>query len=359
MTIHPVLSNPPQSGTQPLCPVFGHCGGCQYQDLPYSQELELKEQRLKNLFLKAFNCSEDIFDPIVPSPRDYYYRNHLDLSLLRLKTKDLCLGFYSANRRRLIPVEACPIALSAISDFLPRLKQQALLKLPEQYRNANLVIKTGDDGKVFWGGIGRHSLRMKEQDYLWTQVHGKKIFYSLNSFFQANLSILPLLITKIKQLNILSKQTIFFDLYGGVGFMGVCLYELVKNVILIEENIHSIKLARFNVHYHQMPNFEIIHGKVEEKFPVYFDLANNGSQVAMIDPPRCGLSAETLRILSSSDKFLNSLLYLSCNPDSLLKDLFVLRQSGWKISKICPFDFFPKTKHIETLVILGLENKSY
>lgn len=335
----------------PVCPLFGQCGGCQYQDLTYEEELKFKQQGLQELFKKNSFETERCLDDIVPSPQIYHYRSRLDLRLARTR-QSLLMGFSPQDGRRVVVAEHCPIAMPAISDFFPELKQEAVAKLPAKYRNANLVVKAGDDGRVAWGGIGRRSLKLDETDYLWTMVRGKKIFYSLDTFFQANLSILPRLVERIIDLKVFNPSASFYDLYGGVGLFGICFYDLVKNVVLIEENIHAVTMARYNTRYHQMERFETIAGKVEEQFLPYLESASDENAIAMIDPPRSGLAAGTIAVISAQEKIKN-LLYLSCNPEALVRDLSLLVKSGWHIKKVIPFDFFPRTRHLETLAFLG------
>ena len=202
---------------QPACPVFGECGGCQYQDVLYEEELQIKEKQLKKIFLEHLIVSSELFEPIIPSPQTYHYRNRLDLKLFKTREGKVLIGFSPEKGFKTIEVEQCPIADRAISDFLPELKHQAIVRLPAKYRVANLVVRCGDDKSVHWGGIGRRSLELKPQDYFSTEILDRKIFYSLDTFFQANLSILPLVIEKIRTLSIWKSKPIFYDLYGGVG----------------------------------------------------------------------------------------------------------------------------------------------
>ena len=149
----------------------------------------------------------------------------------------------------------------------------------------------------------------------------------------------------------------FYDLYGGVGLFGICFYDLVRNVVLIEENIHAVAMSRYNSGYHQMERFETIAGKVEEQFLPYLESSGDENAIAMIDPPRSGLAAGTIDVISTQAKIKN-LLYLSCNPEALVRDLSLLVKSGWHIKKVVPFDFFPRTRHLETLAFLGLTREN-
>ena len=337
---------------KPLCPLFGTCGGCQYQDIPYEEELARKEAILKELLTKELNLSEEVFEPIVPSPESYYYRNRLDLTLRKRNSGERQMGFMLPGTQRLQEVTACPIARKEINDFLPVLKAEAVLKLPEDYRVANLVVRVGDEGRVFWGGIGRRSLRMKEKDYyFWTSVRGRRIFYALDTFFQANLSILERILAKIEGLIEWRKDTVFLDLYSGVGLFGIALADRAKEVVMIEECRDSVTLARFNVNYHRLAHVKILEGKVEMHLPEVLTECHGKPCAALIDPPRGGLAGSAIETLGEA-KDLESLFYLSCSPESLARDLKHLARVGWQVRKIIPFDFFPRTRHLETLVWL-------
>jgi len=311
---------------------------------------------LIGLLKEPLNLPHDVVDPIVPSPQPYHYRSRMDIRLLKTRSGEVLTGFSPVNRNRIVSADTCAIAMTPIADFLPALRVEARGKLPERYRNANLVVKTGDDGRIFWGGIGRRSLAMEEKDYLWTVVKGIKIFYSLDVFFQANLSILPLVIERVEQLGILDKDTVLFDLYGGVGLFGLCLYRHVKEVRLIEENKYAVKLAEHNMRFHGFDHFKILSGTVEDHLAGV--LADSGLKpVAIIDPPRQGLSEQVSRALAGA-RHLRHLLYLSCDPRSLARDLNIFQQDGWEITRIIPFDFFPKTHHLETLAVLRPRSSS-
>jgi tRNA/tmRNA/rRNA uracil-C5-methylase (TrmA/RlmC/RlmD family) len=335
-----------------LCPIFGTCGGCQHQDIPYSEELALKENDLRELFVKKFAFPDGVFEKIVPSPKQYHYRSRMDLKLIRTRQRDVFIGFSPEGQNLIIPAESCAIAMEPISDFFPELRRQAIPKLTEKYRNANLVVKTGDDGRVFWGGIGRRSLQMNPQDYLWTDVLGKRIFYSLDTFFQANLSILPALIKRLSAFAFLNKETALYDLYGGVGLFGVCLYEKVKKVVLVEENLCAAKLAAYNVAFHGLKEFEVVAQRTESYLVGLGQTKEALARVAIVDPPRDGLTQDACRLLSEESIF-QHIFYLSCHPESLARDLAIFAAKGWEIEKVMPFDFFPRTKHLETLVLLG------
>jgi tRNA/tmRNA/rRNA uracil-C5-methylase (TrmA/RlmC/RlmD family) len=327
------------------------CGGCQYQDIPYEEELSRKEAVLKSLLMKELDLPESVFEPITPSPESYYYRNRLDLTLRKRNNGERQMGFMLPGTQRLQEVKACSIARKEINDFLSTLKEEAVRKLPENYKVANLVVRVGDEGKVFWGGIGRRSLRMKEKDYFWTIVHGRKIFYALDTFFQANLTILEKVVSRIEGLIEWQKDTGFLDLYSGVGFFGIALADRAKKVVMIESCCDSVRLAQYNVCHHKFGHVRVLEGKVETLLPEVLSEFHGKPCVGLIDPPRAGLFQPVIETLNRAEG-LKTLFYLSCSPESLARDLTKLTAEAWQVRKIMPFDFFPRTRHLETLAWL-------
>jgi tRNA/tmRNA/rRNA uracil-C5-methylase (TrmA/RlmC/RlmD family) len=172
----------------------------------------------------------------------------------------------------------------------------------------------------------------------------------MESFFQGNLFILPEVMKQLRALNVWDKRGVFFDLYGGVGLFGVCLGDLVDKVVLIEENQVAMSIARHNAIYNKVDNFEVHGGRVEEVLPKLIEAYQGLHKVVMVDPPRAGLSRTAIELLNSL-KSVDHLFYLSCHPNSLKVDLGNLSPS-WQVERIIPFDFFPKTKHVETFVLL-------
>lgn len=346
---------------EPLCPLFGECGGCSYQDISYDDQCVLKENQVRELFdSAALEVSPTCFFPIVQSPKAYHYRHRMDLKLIKTKEQNVFIGFSPVGRYRVVPVDDCFIAAKPLDDFIAQLKTEAIATLPASYRNANLVMRCGDEGKVVWGGIGRRSLLSHEDNYFWTDLiledldgtrQARRIFYGLDTFFQANLSILPALFKQIRSYAFINSETSFYDLYGGVGLFGCGLADRCRDIILIEENLCSIRLAQYNINYHGFKNFYLMGGRTEDVLQKVLERDAGGCRVAMIDPPRGGLTPSACEQLADLTDF-NKLFYLSCNPQTLVRDLETFIRKGWQIKEVRPFDFFPQTKHIEILVLL-------
>lgn len=339
------------SSETPLCPVFGQCGGCLYQNISYEEELVKKGGWLRERMKAELNIDEAFMSAVVPSPQSYAYRHRLDLGLRKYKTGAISIGFVNPETRHLIDIQDCSIARREVSDFIPALKEEAKRILPKDYRCANLTVKTGDDGRVLWGGIGRRSQHLQEKDYLFTEVEGKKIYYSLDHFFQANHFILPALFEVVKKEIQWLPHTVFFDLYGGVGLFSIVLAPLAQKVVLIEESKASVAMAHYNVKQNGYEHFEILAESVENCLHPLLEKYKGENCIAIVDPPRKGLAAPAREALKSA-VHLKQLLYLSCNPESLIHDLKDLLESSWRLVKVIPFDFFPRTKHLEVLAVL-------
>ncbi len=147
------------------------------------------------------------------------------------------------------------------------------------------------------------------------------------------------------------KDAIFFDLYCGVGLFGLCVNDLVLKVVNIEENVHAVRVAKYNVSANSITNVEVLEGRVENILPPLLQEASTASNIVMVDPPRAGLSDDAVALLNGL-KRTKYLVYLSCGPQELARNLKALKAGGWELLLIRPFDLFPRTRHLETLVIL-------
>jgi len=312
--------------------------------------LKIKEAALRELFEKA-GVRDAVIDPIIASPEPYHYRNRLDLALLRMKTTgETTLGFMAENRFHVIGADSCAIARKEISDLIPSLKEPALAKMPKKGRLANVIVKTGDDRRVIWGGVGKRSLEMEEKDYLWTEVRGARVHYALDTFFQANLSILPRVIDALDAMIRWTERTAFLDLYGGVGLFAFAFAKKCAKAVIVESFQPSTSVARYNKKWNRADNVEIVDATVEDGLEPALFLTEGCERTLFVDPPRRGLSPSALEAIAASAE--RDVFYLSCNPESLARDLALFAERGLRLERAVPLDFFPKTKHLETLAHL-------
>ncbi|OED37181.1 hypothetical protein AB834_02090 [PVC group bacterium (ex Bugula neritina AB1)] len=338
--------------TTPLCDFFGTCGGCSHQNLSYSEQLTLKKKHLLSLFDELYPIDPSLIQDVLPSPTPYHFRHRIDLTIRKLKNNDFVMGYTPKGEKRILEIESCPIARKEISDFIPQLKKEAMAMWPPKYKRANLTVRSDDTLKVRWGGIGKGSLKMKPHEYMYTSIQGRKIHYAMETFFQANLHILPDVITFLTNLLETFPRHTLLDLYSGVGLFGISLEKLFKKVILIEDNKASHELANFNIEYNNLKHVKAFNSSVENALPEILSLVKEDFVIGMIDPPRKGLSSTVRDVLKTNANKLKTLLYISCNPETLVRDLKDLCSESWSINKVYPMDFFPQTSHLETCVLL-------
>ncbi len=327
----------------PKCVYFGTCGGCSFQDLDYEIQLELKRRKVEEA-LSPFQ-SEDNFEvnPVIPSPKPYHYRHMIALSVMK-KHGALRLGFIESDRWTFLPIDACPIADERISDFLPEaLKKLEALPVKRRFRTSQVVLRVGSEGEVVT------SLRGDRGRTLECAVSGKTFSYSVSSFFQHNFSILESFLKTIRTFLNPNGSDVLFDLYSGVGLLGISLADTYERVIGIEEGYEAVQHAKRNAERNGVGNIKFWEGKVEVLLPELVAKTKNSKLHVIVDPPRAGLKPEVLECLNRLP--IEELLYISCHLDALKRDLEVLCQK-FQIVQVQPMDFFPQTQHIETLVLL-------
>ncbi len=326
------------------CTYFGTCGGCSYQDLAYEAQLELK----RNFVIEALSefQAHNPFEvyPTVGSPKPYGYRHMIALSVKRRRGQ-LAMGFIGQDRRTFLPIESCPISDSRINRFLPGALQKLEALPPERkFNTSQVVLRVGTDGDVVT------SIRTDRGKLLSCTVLEKTFSFSMASFFQNNFSILEPFICTIRKFLTPTGQGTLFDLYSGVGLIGILLADHYQSVIGIEEGYESVKQAKENAAFNKIENVSFLEGKVENLL-IELTQESPSPMHVVVDPPRIGLKPEVIETLTRMDLPIQKLVYVSCHLESLKRDLGLLTKR-FKITEIQPLDFFPQTKHIETLALL-------
>ncbi|MBI3999917.1 MAG: class I SAM-dependent RNA methyltransferase [Candidatus Omnitrophica bacterium] len=324
------------------CSYFGTCGGCAFQDLEYSTQLELK-RRLVEEALSAFNSSHSFtISPTIPSPKPFHYRHMVAMTVKR-RQDHLQFGFMSRDRRTFLSVESCPIADERINQFLPvALKKLEEMPPERKFHTSQVVLRIGDDREVVT------SLRTDRGRKLECKIGGKIFSYSISSFFQNNFSILESFLKTVRSFLKPQGQGTLFDLYSGVGLFGILFADSYKQVMGIEEGYEAVQLALENTKRNGINNVSFLEGKVEALLPELISRAEKPLHV-IVDPPRMGLKPEVIQRLSALP--IDKLVYVSCELAALRRDLEAL-QEHFVISQVQPLDLFPQTKHVETILLL-------
>lgn len=321
----------------PPCPYIERCGGCQYQHLPYSEELKWKEFQVRESFAQAFKGEDIPILPIRAGTKDYGYRNSITIHRTTEKNnKPQRLGFIGHDNYSKVLIDYCMLADERLKEIftaehkLERSEEKRGFKLDERGR-----IFTTDEERLYRIRVGGRSL--------WTSSLG---------FFQNNIEVTELIAKKLGEYLGALKPARFLDLYAGVGTFPLLAAQGVPEIHCFEDNPYSTGCLRRNVQELDFPLAGIFSGKVEKTFPRFIMKSPKPGTLVFMDPPRQGIASSLADFLGKNDVGEN-IFYLACDLQILLRDLRQILAAGrYKIREVTPFDMFPRTKHIEVLTWL-------
>ncbi|HEY1770910.1 MAG TPA: TRAM domain-containing protein [Chthoniobacterales bacterium] len=294
------LTEPSPQRVTPPCPYFGRCGGCAYQHMRYEHQLHWKERQVAQALRRIGKFSDPPLQPIVPSPLEYSYRNRITVH-----ADDGVVGFFRRDAHRLIDVERCPIAAPEVN--------KALAALRERHPHD-----------------GHYTLRAHS---------GPRVFS------QTNDAVAEKLANEI-EIAISPGQTLLIDAYCGAGFFAKRLSGKFQNVVGLDWDIHAIAAAQKNA----TATETYLSGDLAVHLASQLAQTDLNLTTVIVDPPATGLSAEVRAALR--DRPAATLLYVSCNPPTLARDLAELRDV-FALRSVTPFDMFPQTAEIEALAHLS------
>lgn len=309
----------------PQCRYFGECGGCQYQHIDYPRQLELKHKQIADLFERIGGFPKGVVSPVVPCPQPYHYRNRIMIrSQWNKPEQKLNIGFIRADSRLVVDLDECQIAEPALN---------------EQIRH----VRANPPPK---GGL-KVVLRIPPEDW---QV-------PRDSFFQNNFFLLPRLVETVRDRLRDAGSRFLIDAYCGVGFFGIAAGDLVESFLGVEVDHQAIKSARVNALKHGRTNGEFLEGRAEELLPDMLRRFDAAKTTILIDPPRTGCPPVGLESLRQNRPA--QVLYVSCHPATLARDLNVLCADGvFELRNVTPLDMFPQTQHVECVADLRLARNS-
>ncbi len=313
------ILQPSPERVAPACRYFGECGGCQYQHLAYPAQLRIKHKQICDLFQRIGGFDGALVDAVTPCPQPYGYRNRIMIRSQWDKFKQgLNIGFIRAENRLVVDIEECKIAEPALNAQI----QQVRLHPPPK-GGLKVVLRVAAEG--------------------WTVPR--------DSFFQNNFFLLPRLVETVRERLRCAGTRFLIDAYCGVGFFSVELADLVGRFAGMEVDTAAIKAARQNALAHGKTNGEFVAGRVEDLLPGMLARFEAGASTLLLDPPRTGCPPEMLRLLAGAPPA--QVLYISCHPATLARDLNVLCAQGvFELSRISPLDMFPQTQHVECVADL-------
>ncbi|WP_061317012.1 23S rRNA (uracil(1939)-C(5))-methyltransferase RlmD [Clostridium botulinum] len=373
------------------CPHFGQCGGCSTQYIPYEKQLELKEEQLLKLF-KSKEIRGFDFLGVEKSPEEYEYRNKMEFTFGDMeKGGDLTLGMHVKNRNfSIVTVDKCEIVDRDFRNILTTVVNYFNEKRLPKYRVMshegflrNLVIrKAKNTGEILINIVTTSQMEFdfKEivdmllkgqckgeikgilhtindtlsdvvqvdkleilygRDYIIEELLGLKFKIAPEAFFQTNSKGAEKLYSIVKDFLGDASSKVVFDLYCGTGTIGQIVASKAKKVIGVELIEEAVKAANENAKLNGLNNCEFIAGDVAK---VIKDVKQK-PDIIILDPPRPGVHPVALEYVVKFEP--KEIIYVSCNPKTLVDDLKYLIDNGYKLEKVKGMDMFPHTPHTE------------
>ena len=370
------------------CPISHLCGGCQYVDIPYEQQLAEKQKYIDDL-LSGFGP----VDEIIGMENPYHYRHKVTAAFRRMKSGEIISGVYEEGTHNILPVENCYEKAAAIIRTFAGLIKSFKLQIYNEDIGTGLIRhlqirvgrKTGQimviivtASPVFPSKknlakalVTAHpeittivqNINMKDtsmvigdrnqviygKGYIEDILCGKRFRISPGSFYQVNPEQTEVLYGKaIKYADLKKKETVI-DAYCGIGTIGIAASDRAKKVIGVELNEAAVHDARVNVKMNKIQNVDI-YSNDAGRFMV--DIAEEGDSIDVVfmDPPRSGSTEEFMSsVITLGPK---RVVYISCGPESLARDLKYMTKNGYQVIKMTPVDMFPLTRGVETVVLL-------
>ncbi len=381
---------------EPICPLFGRCGGCQLMHLSAEAQLLFKRQLVLDAFERVMPGQEIPVEPCLASPSTLAYRNKIQLPVVP-GPDGLQMGLFARNSRDLVEVEHCYvhcalgetvyadvrkiILASGISAYDPRTGQGqlrcVLIKTAVNLSQVLVVLVVSgaasdtlrriaqdimaccpavqgvvqniqrDPGNVVLGK-DYHVLEGKSE--IEELLSGLTFKISPASFFQVNTAQAEILYATTLEFAELTGSESVLDAYCGVGTLALLASKHARKVVGVEVIPEAIADARHNAERNEISNATFICGRVEEVIH-----SMDRFDVALLNPPRKGCERPALEQIATHRPRL--VVYISCNPVSLARDLAVLIDAGYHVDIVQPFDMFPQTNHVECVVKLSLKAK--
>ena len=374
------------------CPLYKKCGGCQLQNLTYEQQLRYKQVKCIRLLGKFCRVGE-----IIGMENPYHYRNKVQAAFALDRHSNIISGVYQSSSHKIVPVTVCMTEdekadeiIGTIRRLLKNFKlrpynedtgrgflRHVLVKRGFKSGQIMVVLVTGTRDfpkkKDFVATLlkihpeittvvqnvnnqktsmvlGNRSEVLFGDGYITEQLGDFSFRISPKAFYQINpIQTEVLYNTTLEFAGLTGKETVI-DAYCGTGTIGIFASPKAKKVVGVELNPDAVKDARVNAKLNSAENTEFYNADAGE-FLADAAASNEKYDVVIMDPPRSG---STVKFLKSVVKLApKTVVYVSCNPETLARDLMFLVRNGYKVKKIQPVDMFPHTNHVETVVLLS------
>ena len=322
---------------EPPCPYYGECTGCQWQHLSYDAQLKTKHEKVTDALQRVGELADPPVSEVRPSPDQLGYRNHARFTINR----DGALGFINRETRQFVRIDKCLLMHQGVNDLLKELQDHC-------GETTQLSIRAGKYSGDF---LIQPYLVHPEIGVLTGQkrytesVAGQDFLVSSPSFFQVNVEQAAAAADVVRDRLHLTAADVLLDAYTGVGTFAILLAPSVKRVIAVEESSAAVADAKQNAG--DLQNLEFVLGRTEDvlrNLPVKPD-------VVVLDPPRSGCQPRALESLIEMAP--SRVAYVSCDAETLGRDLKILCQGGYRLDEVAPLDMFPQTHHVECVALLS------
>jgi tRNA/tmRNA/rRNA uracil-C5-methylase (TrmA/RlmC/RlmD family) len=328
----------------PPCPIFGRCGGCQYQHLTYAEQLLWKQRQVAELLQHMAGITHEV-NPVIGSPKPYGYRSKITphFNPPRDPATPPPIGFLRQGTRfDIIDVPHCDIATDAINAQLPsaRAAVHARAANGDYTRGATLLLRDAG-GKV-----------TTDYEAIVTETVGDlKLNFLARDFFQNNPFILPAFTSYVRAQAAASGARFLVDAYCGSGLFALSAAPAFERVAGIELSESSIRFARQNATANAITNTTFQSGDAATIFAGLDPTFAPADTAVIIDPPRKGCDESFLTQLFAFGP--RTVVYVSCDPATQMRDLKGFLAAGYTLTDVQPFDLFPQTRHLECVITLN------
>lgn len=385
-----LIENPSPNRIEPVCPFFGRCGGCQLMHLDYIEQLNMKRQRVVDALERIGKIIDVSVLPCLPSPSPLNYRNKIQIPILPSVNGEIKMGLYARHSHDLVEVDRCHIHCTLgeqiwekVSNILKKSEIAAYEWNTQQGVLRHLIIKTSVKNQqalvVFvTNGVGPDSLHFVAENimevchsvkgvvqninnnpdnvvlseefrvlagspYMEETICGMKFAVSAASFFQVNPAQAEQLYNKVLEFAELSGEETVLDAYCGVGTLTLIFAAKAKTVFGVECVPQAVEDAKENARLNGLTNVTFICDQAE----LWIKQAPK-ADVVLLNPPRKGCEPAFLQELITLSP--NKIIYISCDPATLARDLAFLVKNNYCITTVQPLDMFPQTAHVECIV---------
>ncbi|PWM46176.1 MAG: 23S rRNA (uracil(1939)-C(5))-methyltransferase RlmD [Clostridiales bacterium] len=383
---------------EPSCKTYRRCGGCSFSHIIYPAEVSFKREFVEDAFHKNFHGNTCKIEDVISSPQEEFYRNKAQFPI---SPAGKC-GFFAKNTHRIVEIEKCYLndeafdtIVETFEEYISKykvscyneetgkglLRHFCIRRAPKTGEIMIIVVVNGQDiphKEQLTSALSEHegvksiymNINTKNTNVILSRecrlLWGKEtirdelcgMFFDISplSFYQVNSPQAENIYNYIKEILQLTKKDIVLDLYSGIGTIGLILSPEAKKVIGIEIVEQAVSNAAQNMLQNNVENYLLYLASASETRDILSLLQpEDRPNIVVVDPPRKGLDDETIRavININPEKF----VYVSCNPATLARDLntIISTDPSYKVKKIQPFDMFPRTTHVECVVLLSKE----